>query len=125
MLAAALLHDTIEGTRSTKEEICCRFGKRVASIVMELTDDKSLPKHRREELQVEYAPLLSIDAALVKVADKIYNLRDLIHCRPEGWLRQQIAENFEWAKEVVNSLPPFPSVLRSTFAAAYGSASKS
>src|SRR5688572_13561081 len=77
ILCAALLHDTIEDTDTTEQELEQRFGARVTAIVVALTDDKSLPKQERKDRQVRHAPDLSRDAALVKLADKICNLRDI------------------------------------------------
>ncbi len=56
VLIAAVLHDTIEDTDTTEEEIAEMFGETVCGYVAEVTDDKSLPKARRKELQIEHAP---------------------------------------------------------------------
>src|SRR5688500_4024447 len=85
VLIAAILHDTVEDTETTPEELAERFGKRVASIVAEVTDDKSLPKKRRKELQIEHAPHLSAEAKLVKLCDKISNIRDVVQNPPKDW----------------------------------------
>src|SRR5262245_49817150 len=77
ILAAAALHDTIEDTETTEEEVRITFGDEIAEIVVEMTDDKSLPKGERKRLQVEHAHLKSREGALVKLADKICNLRDV------------------------------------------------
>ncbi|XP_061742949.1 guanosine-3',5'-bis(diphosphate) 3'-pyrophosphohydrolase MESH1 isoform X2 [Nerophis ophidion] len=81
-LQAALLHDTLEDTDTKNEELETKFGAIVARIVREVTDDKSLPKQERKRLQVEHAPHCSHQAKLVKLADKLYNLRDLNRCTP-------------------------------------------
>jgi guanosine-3',5'-bis(diphosphate) 3'-pyrophosphohydrolase len=77
VLQAALLHDTVEDTDTSFQELEERFGKAVADIVQEVTDDKALPKGERKRLQVEHAAQLSREAKLVKLADKICNLRDI------------------------------------------------
>ncbi|NDP43451.1 MAG: bifunctional (p)ppGpp synthetase/guanosine-3',5'-bis(diphosphate) 3'-pyrophosphohydrolase [Aromatoleum sp.] len=103
-LIAAILHDTVEDTETTPEELRLRFGKTIASVVAEVTDDKKLVKHRRKELQIEHAPHLSKRAKLVKLADKTCNLRDVAKSPPRGWpLRRQRAY-FDWAKRVVDGL---------------------
>ncbi|XP_045142276.1 guanosine-3',5'-bis(diphosphate) 3'-pyrophosphohydrolase MESH1 isoform X1 [Echinops telfairi] len=84
VLQAALLHDTVEDTDTTLEEVEQHFGAQVRSLVEEVTDDKTLPKLERKRLQVERAPHTSPGAKLVKLADKLYNLRDLNRCTPEG-----------------------------------------
>ncbi|XP_061520254.1 guanosine-3',5'-bis(diphosphate) 3'-pyrophosphohydrolase MESH1 isoform X3 [Phycodurus eques] len=82
VLQAALLHDTLEDTDTKPEELETKFGQIVAGIVQEVTDVKSLPKAERKRLQVEHAPHCSHQAKLVKLADKLYNLRDLNRCTP-------------------------------------------
>ncbi|XP_013876874.1 guanosine-3',5'-bis(diphosphate) 3'-pyrophosphohydrolase MESH1 [Austrofundulus limnaeus] len=104
VLQAALLHDTVEDTDTTAEELREHFGVTVAGIVQEVTDDKSLPKLERKRRQVEHAPHCSPQAKLVKLADKLYNLRDLNHCTPVGWSAERIQEYFIWASEVVKGL---------------------
>lgn len=103
-LQAAILHDTVEDTDTTFEELTREFGEEVCGIVREVTDDKSLPKERRKRLQVEHAPTASHKAKLVKLADKLYNLTDLLRVSPEGWSVQRTSEYFEWAREVVFGL---------------------
>jgi GTP diphosphokinase / guanosine-3',5'-bis(diphosphate) 3'-diphosphatase len=89
IVAAALLHDTIEDTDTTLAELQAAFGTRVAAIVAEVTDDKSLPKSERKRLQVEQAASISPEAQLVKLADKICNLRDISVSPPAGWPLQR------------------------------------
>ena len=84
-LAAAILHDTIEDTDTTADELRRLFGKRITDIVLEVTDDKALDKAERKRLQVEHAPHISRRAKLVKLADKICNLRDIAHSPPAKW----------------------------------------
>ncbi|XP_026234041.1 guanosine-3',5'-bis(diphosphate) 3'-pyrophosphohydrolase MESH1 [Anabas testudineus] len=104
VLQAALLHDTVEDTDTTPAELEAKFGATVARIVQEVTDDKSLPKQERKLLQVEHAPHCSREAKLVKLADKLYNLRDLNRCTPVGWTAERVQEYFVWASEVVKGL---------------------
>ncbi|XP_056229789.1 guanosine-3',5'-bis(diphosphate) 3'-pyrophosphohydrolase MESH1 [Seriola aureovittata] len=104
VLQAALLHDTVEDTDTTPAELEAKFGPTVARIVEEVTDEKSLPKQERKRLQVEHAPHCSRQAKLVKLADKLYNLRDLNRCTPVGWTAQRVQEYFVWASEVVKGL---------------------
>jgi len=101
-LAAALLHDTIEDTDTTRAELASEFGKRIAGIVAEVTDDKSLPKLVRKQTQVIHATELSHEARLVKLADKLANLRDLAVCPPQGWNADRIRGYFCWASKVVS-----------------------
>ncbi|MFL7870366.1 MAG: HD domain-containing protein, partial [Anaerolineales bacterium] len=85
VLLAAILHDTVEDTDTRPEEISDRFGDEVRSLVLEVTDDKSLPKARRKRLQIEHAPHISFGAKLIKLADKSCNVRNLISMPPEDW----------------------------------------
>ncbi|NP_001405842.1 guanosine-3',5'-bis(diphosphate) 3'-pyrophosphohydrolase MESH1 isoform 3 [Mus musculus] len=86
VLQAALLHDTVEDTDTTLDEVELHFGAQVRRLVEEVTDDKTLPKLERKRQQVEQAPHSSPGAKLVKLADKLYNLRDLNRCTPTGFL---------------------------------------
>ncbi|XP_074090174.1 guanosine-3',5'-bis(diphosphate) 3'-pyrophosphohydrolase MESH1 [Macrotis lagotis] len=104
VLQAALLHDTVEDTDTTLEELEKHFGPEVRLIVDEVTDDKELPRLERKRLQVENAPHSSRGAKLVKLADKLYNLRDLNRRTPKGWSEQRVQEYFEWAAQVVKGL---------------------
>lgn len=119
VLRAAILHDTIEDTETTYAELLERFGAAVANIVQEVTDDKSLPKPRRKELQVEHAPHKSKGAALVKLADKTCNLRDIAQTPPADWTLSRRQEYFDWAKRVVDGLPPVNPSLKQAFEEAY------
>lgn len=104
VLQAALLHDTVEDTDTSPAELEAKFGPIVARIVQEVTDDKGLPKQERKRQQVEHAPHCSCQAKLVKLADKLYNLRDLNRCTPVGWTAERVQEYFVWASEVVKGL---------------------
>lgn len=104
VLCAALLHDTIEDTDTTRAELADRFGERVASIVAEVTDDKALPKTERKRLQIEHAAVMSREARLVKLADKICNLRDIAESPPAAWPMARRREYFDWAAQVVDRL---------------------
>ena len=119
VLIAAVLHDTVEDTETTLEELQARFGDTVAGIVDEVTDDQSLPKQRRKELQVEHAPHKSPAAAMVKLADKTCNLRDIAQSPPAGWSLKRQRDYFDWAKRVVDELPPVHAQLAALFAEAY------
>lgn len=104
IIQAALLHDTVEDTNTTFDEIEKEFGIKIRKIVEEVTDDKSLPKQTRKYLQIERAPTSTYEAKLVKLADKLYNLRDLEKSPPENWNEERVREYFSWAKKVVNGL---------------------
>lgn len=104
VIAAALLHDTVEDTDTSIKELEARFGKRVASIVAEVTDDKSLTPEERKQLQIVKASSNSRGAKLVKLADKIANLRDLSATPPADWSLERRTEYFQWAKQVVQGL---------------------
>ncbi len=104
VLVAALLHDTVEDTTASFEELETHFGPRIRAIVEELTDDKSLPDQERKRLQVQRAPSKSPEAKLVKLADKISNLRDVESDPPVGWPRERCIAYFRWAKRVVKGL---------------------
>ncbi len=104
ILIAALLHDTVEDTETTKEEIEELFGENVAKMVLEVTDDKSLPKAERKQQQIEHAPHLSDGAKHVKLGDKISNIRDVLENPPDGWSDERRLEYVEWGKKVVAGL---------------------
>jgi (p)ppGpp synthase/HD superfamily hydrolase len=98
----ALLHDTIEDTETTADELEAEFGAEVARLVAEVTDDKRLPKAERKRLQVETAPHKSDRAKLIKIADKISNLRGIANSPPIDWDLARQREYFEWAARVVD-----------------------
>ena len=108
-IAAAWLHDTVEDCPPTSlDEICSVFGDTVGSIVAELTDDKSLPKVERKKKQIENAPKKSIDASLVKLADKTSNVGAIGKSPPADWPLERRLDYIRWANEVVARLPYAP-----------------
>ena len=119
VLAAALLHDTIEDTDTSLEELRREFGERIAAMVMEVTDDKALPKAERKRLQIVHAAGISAGAKLVKLADKICNLRDVADRPPAKWDLQRRQEYFEWARQVIDQLRGVHPKLEAAFDAAY------
>jgi len=104
VIQAALLHDTVEDTETTLDEIEEHFGQVVREFVNEVTDDKTLAKAERKRLQVVKAPHKSHRAKLVKLADKLYNLRDLLRLTPENWSETRVQEYFVWSSNVVYGL---------------------
>ncbi len=100
VLLAALLHDTVEDTNTSFAEIEASFGSRVRGLVAEVTDDKSLPKAERKHLQLVHAPLASDGAKLIKLADKICNVRDLAQHPPAAWTTDRRLEYLLWASAV-------------------------
>jgi guanosine-3',5'-bis(diphosphate) 3'-pyrophosphohydrolase len=104
ILIAALLHDTIEDTPTTFDEIQNLFGSRVACIVLECTDDKSIPPLERKRLQIVNAPKKSPEAKCVKIADKTCNLASTLSDPPKDWSIRRQKEYFEWAAQVIDGL---------------------
>jgi len=101
VIQAALLHDTVEDTDTTIQELEQIFGSKVASIVGEVTDEKGLEKKERKRLQIIHARHASKQAKLVKLADKLYNIKDLERCLPSGWTEERRKEYYIWAAKVV------------------------
>ena len=104
LLVASILHDTIEDTGTTPEEIKAEFGEDVLALVLEVTDDKSLPKPVRKQLQVETAPHKTGSAKLLKLADKIGNVHDILVSPPDDWSLERRQEYLLWIKRVVAGL---------------------
>ncbi|VVE19953.1 HD domain-containing protein [Pandoraea terrigena] len=104
VLVAAILHDILEDTDTSAEELANCFGQIVADIVCEVSDNKTLSKNERKQLQIEHASNSSRPAKLIKIADKICNLRDLANTPPVGWSEERTQAYFDWAKAVVDQL---------------------
>ncbi|HET9862460.1 MAG TPA: HD domain-containing protein [Steroidobacteraceae bacterium] len=119
VLAAALLHDTIEDTNTTQDELEIVFGYEIANIVVECSDDKRLSKLERKQAQIEHAAKLSARAKLVKLADKIANVSDINGAPPAGWSLERKREYFDWAKQVVDRIRGTHAVLESRFDAEF------
>jgi GTP diphosphokinase / guanosine-3',5'-bis(diphosphate) 3'-diphosphatase len=121
VLVAAILHDTVEDTDTTLEEIAAAFSPEVSALVAEVTDDKSLPKDERKRQQEVHAPTASFRAQQVKLADKIANLRDLVHSPPATWDVARRRAYFEWCKRVIDGVRGRHPALEALFDAAYQS----
>jgi guanosine-3',5'-bis(diphosphate) 3'-pyrophosphohydrolase len=119
VLVAALLHDTIEDTDTTQAELDTEFGSLIAAVVAEVTDDRSLSKAQRKQLQVEHAAGISREAKLVKLADKICNLRDVAASPPSDWPLERQREYFDWARSVIDRMRGTHDILERIFDAAY------
>lgn len=119
VICAALLHDTVEDTQTTPQELEREFGAEIAGVVRELTDDKSLPKEERKRLQILHAHTLSPRAKLVKLADKICNLRDVASRPPANWSLERRQGYFDWARAVVDRLRGTHPKLEAIFDRAY------
>ena len=104
VLIAAVLHDTVEDTETTKREITKLFGTTVSQYVSEVTDNKKLPKAKRKELQTKHAPHLSDGAKRIKLADKISNICDVSENPPAGWSDKRRLEYIDWGEQVINGV---------------------
>jgi (p)ppGpp synthase/HD superfamily hydrolase len=124
LLMGGLLHDTLEDTDATYEDLEQRFGPEVASLVAEVTDDKSLPKEERKRLQITKTPGKSRRAKLLKLADKTSNLRGLMQSPPVGWTQTRLRDYVVWAEEVVRSCRGLNPELEAAFDAAHAEASR-
>lgn len=101
ILCAAVLHDVIEDCGATRDEIAACFNDCVADIVLEVSDDKQLPRDERKAKQIEGAPHLSAGAKLVRLADKVANVGAMLTDTPIGWDEEQILAYVDWAEAVV------------------------
>lgn len=119
LIVAALLHDAIEDAGVTAAELTERFGRDVTGLVLEVTDDKSLPAEERKRLQIEHAPKLSVRAQTIKLADKISNLRSIISSPPANWDYERKKQYFEWGKRVVDGLSAPNPILKAEFEETY------
>ena len=119
LVAAALLHDTVEDTGVTHADLVERFGQDVADLVMEVTDDKTLEKAERKRRQVENAPKKSERAQAIKLADKISNLRGILTSPPANWDYARKKEYFEWSRQVIGGLRSPNPVLMAEFERTY------
>jgi guanosine-3',5'-bis(diphosphate) 3'-pyrophosphohydrolase len=119
VLASALLHDTIEDTNTTHDELEIVFGHEIANIVAECSDDKTLSKLERKQAQVDHATRISRQAKLVKLADKIANVSDINGAPPAGWSLERKREYFDWGKRVVDQMRGTHAVLEARFDAEY------
>lgn len=124
LLMGGLLHDTLEDTDATYEDLEQRFGAEVAALVAEVTDDKSLPKEERKRLQIEKTPAKSKRAKLLKLADKTSNLRGLMASPPTGWSAERLHDYVVWAHDVVRSCRGLNPRLEAAFDAAHEEASR-
>lgn len=105
ILAAAILHDTVEDTETRPQELEARFGARIRGYVEEVSDDKSLPRTVRKELQIQHASGLSAGAALIKLGDKISNITDMVQDPPASWDLERRSAYLDWAEAVGRRLP--------------------
>lgn len=118
-IAVALLHDTVEDTCTTPDELKAEFGSTISNLVAELTDDKTLPFEERKRRQIEHAASLSPRARLVKLADKTCNLRDVAQDPPAKWTLKRKQQYFDWAKNVVDKIRGSNAKLETAFDEAF------
>lgn len=104
VICGALLHDTVEDTETTLDELKHEFGEPIRKIVDEVTDNKKLSKEKRKQHQIDHAANASKNAKLVKLADKISNLRDVANNPPPEWDLKRRQEYFDWAKRVIDQV---------------------
>ena len=114
-LIAAILHDTIEDTETTAPELESIFGRNVRELVDEVTDDKSLPKKERKLLQIERAKHSSLRAKMIKIADKISNIKDIMESPPKDWSKERKIEYLDWSEKVVQGCRGCNTILEGFF----------
>lgn len=119
VIAAALLHDTLEDTQTTWSELRGEFGERIAGLVAEVTDERSLDWRVRKKLQISRARSASRGAKLIKLADKLCNVRSLLASPPEDWSIERRRSYFDWARSIVASIRGTHHELEAKFDAAY------
>ena len=124
LLLGGMLHDTIEDTDATYEDLERLFGAEVAALVAEVTDDKNLKKEERKRLQIEKTPGKSRRAKLLKIADKTSNLRDLVRSPPKRWTEERLRDYVDWAEQVVRSCRGLNAKLEAGFDAAHAEAKR-
>ena len=122
LLIAGILHDILEDTKMTKMSIRHLFGKNVLSIVEEVTDDKNLSRTERKQHQIDSSKTKTDPAKLIKLADKISNIKSLIKSEPVGWEYSEKIEYIEWSKKVAEQCFGVDSVLDSMFMDTYDTA---
>lgn len=115
LVAAGWLHDAIEDTETTRAELAEKFSSRVADLVVEVTDDMSLPKPVRRQKQIEDAPHKSPDAKLIKTADKVSNIRARILANASAAERDDLIDYVGWAEKVVAGCRGCNVILDQTF----------
>lgn len=115
VLAAAILHDTIEDTETSLDDLEDKFGEQVRTFVEEVTDDKTLPKVVRKQRQIDHAKELSEGAALIKLGDKISNVMDITKTPPIEWDAKRCLKYFDWAEAVINNCPKVNNNLENLF----------
>lgn len=101
LIAGGVLHDTVEDTDATRDDLADLFGAEIATLVMEVSDDKSLPKAERKRLQIQHAPHVSAHAKMLKIADKTSNLRSLAASPPADWPAARCRDYIDWSNAVV------------------------
>ena len=104
LVIAALLHDVIEDCEIPASAIAAEFGADVAGLVQEVTDDTSLPKAERKRLQIDQAARITARAKILKLADKISNLRAMADSAPKGWSVERKLDYVDWARQVIAGL---------------------
>jgi (p)ppGpp synthase/HD superfamily hydrolase len=102
VIIAGLLHDTLEDTETSYDELAAVFGEEIASLVREVSDDKALPKAERKSRQIQHARHASAGAKMIKIADKTSNLHSIVNSPPRGWDLARKREYFGWARDVVD-----------------------
>ena len=112
LLIAAVLHDTIEDTETTTDELKRQFGDVVCSLVLEVTDNKDLPKEERKRLQIINAPKKSERSKKLKYGDLICNLTDILDHPPHDWTNDRKIQYFEWSRQIGEGLGDVNLVLK-------------
>ncbi len=120
VIAAAYLHDTVEDTETSFDELENMFGSVICDIVREVTDEHGIATLERKRRQVESAPRATPPAKMLKIADKCMNLRDILYNPPETWTVERKIAYFHWARDVVAGCRGVNPSLEAEFDALHG-----
>jgi GTP diphosphokinase / guanosine-3',5'-bis(diphosphate) 3'-diphosphatase len=114
LLSAAVLHDVLEDTCTTEDEMREKFGDRITNLVLEVTDDMTMTYDDRKRYQIRKAPGLTDDAKRIKIADKICNIEDIL-TYPLTWSERRKYQYFEWSAKVVDGCRGVNPILENLF----------
>jgi len=112
VLITALLHDVMDDTQTTYEQITSLYGTKVSSYLEEMTSKQGLSLKEQKKQQIMQAFRQNPSVAIIKLSDKLSNLKTLATSPPPSWSRDRIDQYFQWAQTVIENLPESNQLLK-------------